>query len=69
MKAVLERHLEFTGSPLAKRLLEHWDETLPRLTKVVPREYKAMMQNIARHIAEGCGEEEARALAFADQNK
>ena len=69
MKSVLERHATFTGSPLAKRLLDNWDDTLPRFTKVIPREYKAMMQNIARLQAEGHGEDEARAMAFASGNK
>jgi len=69
MKSVLERHATFTGSPLAKRLLDNWDDTLPRFTKVIPREYKAMMQNIARFKAEGHGEDEARAMAFASGNK
>ncbi|MBR1511498.1 MAG: glutamate synthase subunit alpha, partial [Acidaminococcaceae bacterium] len=69
IKAVLERHQAFTGSPLAQRLLENWEDTLQRFTKVIPREYKAMMQNIARYQAEGHTEEEARALAFRAANK
>ena len=69
VKSVLERHAEYTGSPLAKRLLENWEDTLPRFTKVIPRDYKAMMQNISRFRAEGHGEEEARAMAFALGNK
>ena len=64
MKAIVERHLEYTGSPLAKRLLENWEETLQRFTKVIPRDYKAMMENIARFKAEGHSEDEARRLAF-----
>ncbi|MBQ9635226.1 MAG: glutamate synthase subunit alpha, partial [Acidaminococcaceae bacterium] len=69
IKAVLERHQAFTGSPLAQRLLENWEDTLQRFTKVIPREYKAMMQNIAPYQAEGHTEEEARALAFRAANK
>ncbi|MBQ9319558.1 MAG: hypothetical protein IJ238_02080, partial [Acidaminococcaceae bacterium] len=69
IKAVLERHQAFTGSPLAQRLMENWEDTLQRFTKVIPREYKAMMQNIARYQAEGHTEEEARALAFRAANK
>ena len=69
VKSVIKRHAEYTGSPLAKRLLENWEETLPRFTKVIPRDYKAMMQNISRFRAEGHGEEEARAMAFALGNK
>ena len=66
LKAIIGRHLEYTGSPLAKRLLESWEETLPRFTKVIPRDYKAMMENIARFKAEGHSEDEARRLAFME---
>jgi len=65
IKAIIERHLEYTGSPLAARLLDQWEDTAPRFTKVIPRDYKAMMQNIARYKAEGHDEAEARNLAFA----
>ena len=64
----VERHLEFTGSPLAKRLLDTWEDTVQRFTKVIPREYKAMMQNIARFKAEGHSDAEARRLAFMEGN-
>ena len=66
VKAIVERHLEFTGSPLAKRLLDTWEDTVQRFTKVIPREYKAMMLNIARFKAEGHSDEEARRLAFME---
>ena len=68
VKAIVERHLEFTGSPLAKRLLDAWEDTVQRFTKVIPREYKAMMQNIARFKAEGHSDAEARRLAFMEGN-
>ena len=68
VKAIVERHLEFTGSPLAKRLLDTWEDTVQRFTKVIPREYKAMMQNIARFKAEGHSDAEARRLAFMEGN-
>ena len=68
VKAIVERHLEFTGSPLAKRLLDTWDDTVQRFTKVIPREYKAMTLNIARFKAEGHSDAEARRLAFMEGN-
>ena len=66
LKAIVERHLAFTGSPLAKRLLDSWEDTVQRFTKVIPRDYKAMMLNIARFKAEGHSEDEARRLAFME---
>ena len=37
LRAIVERHLKLTHSPTATRLLEHWDETLTKFWKVVPR--------------------------------
>jgi len=40
VKNLITRHLELTGSPRAKWILEHWSETLPRFIKVFPHEFK-----------------------------
>jgi glutamate synthase domain-containing protein 2/glutamate synthase domain-containing protein 3 len=37
------RHLEETGSPRAKRVLENWAELLPKFVKVFPHEFKRVM--------------------------
>jgi glutamate synthase domain-containing protein 2/glutamate synthase domain-containing protein 1/glutamate synthase domain-containing protein 3 len=37
------RHLEETGSPRAKRVLENWTELLPKFVKVFPHEFKRVM--------------------------
>ena len=34
LKAVVQRHLELTGSPRAKEVLENWDAYLPKFHKV-----------------------------------
>ncbi len=50
---LLRQHLTATSSPLAERLLEHLDETLERFTKVLPRDYAAVMATRAKAAAEG----------------
>jgi len=40
VKSLIQRHLEFTGSPRAARLLAGWDTQLPKFIKVFPQEYK-----------------------------
>ncbi len=40
LKNLIQRHLEFTGSPRAARLLADWDAQLPKFIKVFPQEYK-----------------------------
>jgi glutamate synthase (NADPH/NADH) large chain len=40
----LRKHLEYTGSPVAQRVLSRWHEYLPRFIKVLPIEYKRILQ-------------------------
>jgi glutamate synthase domain-containing protein 3 len=37
------RHLEMTGSPRARWILENWTEMLPKFVKVFPHEFKRVM--------------------------
>jgi glutamate synthase domain-containing protein 3 len=43
VKAILERHRDFTGSPRAAWILEHWADAQPRFIKVFPHEYKRVL--------------------------
>ena len=51
LRAVVERHAEQTGSEVAARLLAGWADTLGRITKVMPRDYKRVLEE-QRHQAE-----------------
>jgi glutamate synthase (NADPH) large chain len=52
----IARHLELTGSPRAKWILDNWYALLPRFVKVFPHEYKRVL---------GLPRAEAGALLFA----
>ncbi len=39
VKALIERHLDRTGSPQAKKLLSHWEETSLKLVRVIAKEH------------------------------
>ncbi|OFW36121.1 MAG: glutamate synthase subunit alpha [Acidobacteria bacterium RIFCSPLOWO2_12_FULL_67_14] len=56
---MLMKHVTFTGSRYAARLLEDWPELQRRIVKVMPREYKKALANEARRKAA----EEAAAVA------
>ncbi len=43
LKGYIERHFEYTQSPLAKRMLENWDQYLGQFIKVTPIEYKKVL--------------------------
>ncbi len=40
---MITRHLELTASPRAKRILQHWERSLPFFVKVFPQEYKRVL--------------------------
>jgi glutamate synthase domain-containing protein 3 len=40
VRRMLRRHAEFTGSPVAERVLAHWHDYLPRLIKVMPHDLR-----------------------------
>ena len=43
MRALIEEHLRRTGSPVAQRVLDDWEELLPRFVKVFPTDYKRVL--------------------------
>jgi glutamate synthase domain-containing protein 3 len=47
LEKVITRHVEATGSPRAKWILENWAEMLPRFIKIFPHEFKRVL-GIAR---------------------
>jgi glutamate synthase domain-containing protein 3 len=40
VRNLIERHVEFTGSPRGQWILENWSTMLPKFVKVFPHEYK-----------------------------
>jgi glutamate synthase (NADPH/NADH) large chain/glutamate synthase (ferredoxin) len=52
-RALIAEHLRRTGSPVARRVLDEWDELLPRFVKVFPTDYKRVL---AEQAAAGADE-------------
>ena len=44
LKTMVEKHLEWTGSERARRILDDWDESLPKFVKVMPNDLKRVLQ-------------------------
>ena len=47
IRELAEEHLRLTGSKLAGRVLDHWELHLPQFVKVMPRDYKRALADIA----------------------
>lgn len=48
VKSLIERHYLYTESPRAKALLESWDTSLRRFVKVMPIEYRRVLDKLER---------------------
>ena len=44
---MLRLHSDYTGSTVAKNLLDNWDDILPQFVKVMPTDYKRVLQERA----------------------
>ena len=47
LRSLIQQHLDYTGSANARRVLDGWDETLPKFVKVMPYDYKRILQERA----------------------
>jgi glutamate synthase (NADPH/NADH) large chain len=59
LAGVVTRHGEATGSAVAARLLADWDRALDDFVKVMPRDYRRVLEATARAKAEGRSIDEA----------
>lgn len=46
LKDLIESHYNYTMSPLAQRLLENWENSLPMFVKVFPEEYRQALKRL-----------------------
>jgi glutamate synthase domain-containing protein 3 len=51
-RALVEEHLRRTDSPVARRVLDSWEQLLPRFVKVFPTDYKRVLAEQAAAAAE-----------------
>jgi len=48
LRDLVERHVMYTRSEHATRILRDWDEMLPRFVKVMPVDYRKALERIAK---------------------
>jgi glutamate synthase (ferredoxin) len=53
VRDLIRRHIEATGSSYAARLLARWVDIRPRFVRIVPKDFKRVLQAEARARAEG----------------
>ena len=63
---MVERHAKYTKSELAKQILNLWEDMVPKFVKVIPKDYKRVLQAIERVKSAGLSGEEAIMAAFEE---
>ncbi len=64
IQSMLTKHLTATGSAKAKKILEHFEDYAGQFKKVIPGDYKRMMDCIAKYERQGLEKEDAKLHAF-----
>lgn len=66
LKGMIEEHTECTGSEQGKRILERFEEFLPKFKKVIPHDYKNMIAIASKWEEKGMSGEQAQMEAFRE---
>ena len=66
VRTLIRRHAEYTGSDRAARILEAWEQMVPKFVKVYPNDYRRVIETQKRYRAQGLPEEEAIMAAFEE---
>ena len=64
LKELIREHVEMTGSPRGKEILDNFSEFLPKFKKVLPYDYDRMLRVIASMEERGLDGEQAQIEAF-----
>jgi glutamate synthase (ferredoxin) len=63
---MVQRHQAYTQSELAARVLANWAHSVPKFVKVMPKDYKRVLQAVQRVKESGLSGEEAIMAAFEE---
>jgi len=63
---MIQRHQTYTASELAARLLADWQRTITKFVKVMPKDYKRVLQSLKKVESSGLSGEEAIMAAFEE---
>ena len=64
LRAMIEEHVENTGSARGKEILADFDAYLPKFKKIIPHDYKKMIALASKWEERGMSSEQAQMEAF-----
>lgn len=69
VKSMVQRHLDHTRSRKASEVLGAWSQFLPKFIKVMPRDYKRVLQSLKKMKEQGLSGDDAIMAAFEENSK
>lgn len=66
VREMIAKHADYTGSDKAEEVLANWDSMIPTFIKVMPRDYKRVLQHIQNALANGLSGDDALSAAFEE---
>ncbi len=69
VRRLVERHAEYTQSARARALLSAWEGTVKRMVRVIPNDYRRVLEAQLRMRQKGLSAEEAEMAAFEENTR
>ena len=69
VRALIERHVLYTGSEKGRNVLALWNSNVPKFVKVMPKDYERVLQAIKKAQATGLTGDDALNAAFEENSK
>lgn len=65
-KKMILNHAEYTGSMIAKDILANWEKYQPKFVKVIPKDYKIVMEKLNSYLQQGLSMDDATLKVFEE---
>ena len=66
VRTMIEKHVAYTSSERGRNFLSLWDDLAPKFVKVIPNDYKRVLETMERVSARGISGDEAMMAAFEE---
>ena len=64
LKQIIMEHVAYTNSKKGKEVLDNFEEYLPKFKRIIPHDYKKMMNKMVQMEERGLSSEQAQIEAF-----
>ncbi|MRH41751.1 glutamate synthase large subunit [Aquibacillus halophilus] len=66
VKSMIKKHADYTGSSIASKVLENWEDYLTKFLRIIPKDFREMERSIIQIMKTGLPRQEASMQAFEE---